>query len=413
MREEQQQRAPGRELEAGAVRHEERGGDDEQEHEEEQRAPVAPGAGHRHREHEPVDQHQQRHERPVERGQPPAHEPGDHDHQRVAERQGDQRDVEVAGERGDDRQRHRDDEADALQHEEPVRDRLDLTGAGASHVTCVAASVSWASTAGVGDPAAEGSAPLGGVGAGEAEPASNPVAPVVADPPPTVGVVAPCGVDVSPVGFGAAEVGSDVALGDPGSTRTDLACQATPEVITAWGRTMGPPGSGESPEQPAERAFTQREYTATDSEICHRGRRNQGKMRHKGRTGLRSNPDESDGEESGSMTVEVPDVAPEDAVELVEAGALLLDVREPDEWQAGHAPGAMHVPMREIPARVEDLSTDRRIVAICRSGARSRTVAEALVGAGFDVVNVGGGMRAWEAADLPIETDDGSPGSVI
>ena len=55
----------------------------------------------------------------------------------------------------------------------------------------------------------------------------------------------------------------------------------------------------------------------------------------------------------------------------------------------------------------------RRIVAICRSGARSRTVAEALVGAGFDVVNVGGGMRAWEAADLPIETDDGSPGSVI
>ena len=62
---------------------------------------------------------------------------------------------------------------------------------------------------------------------------------------------------------------------------------------------------------------------------------------------------------------------------------------------------------------VEDLSTDRRIVAICRSGARSRTVAEALVGAGFDVVNVGGGMRAWEAADLPVETDDGSPGSVI
>jgi rhodanese-related sulfurtransferase len=113
------------------------------------------------------------------------------------------------------------------------------------------------------------------------------------------------------------------------------------------------------------------------------------------------------------MTVEVPDVAPEDAVGLVEAGALLLDVREPDEWQAGHAPGAVHVPMREIPARVEDFSTDRRIVAICRSGARSRTVAEALVGAGFDVVNVGGGMRAWEAADLPIETDDGSPGSVI
>ena len=113
------------------------------------------------------------------------------------------------------------------------------------------------------------------------------------------------------------------------------------------------------------------------------------------------------------MTVEVPDVAPEDAVELVTAGALLLDVRELDEWQAGHAPGALHIPMREVPAHVEELPTDRRIFAICRSGARSRAVAEVLVGAGFDAVNVGGGMRAWESADLPIETDDGSPGTVI
>ncbi len=64
VREEQQQRAPGGELEPGAVRHEERGRDHEQEHEEQQRTPVAPGAGHRHGEHEPVDQDQQRHERP-------------------------------------------------------------------------------------------------------------------------------------------------------------------------------------------------------------------------------------------------------------------------------------------------------------------------------------------------------------
>jgi rhodanese-related sulfurtransferase len=113
------------------------------------------------------------------------------------------------------------------------------------------------------------------------------------------------------------------------------------------------------------------------------------------------------------MTVEVPDVAPEEAAGLVSSGALLLDVRELDEWQAGHAPGALHVPVREVAARVEELPTDRRIFAICRSGARSRAVAEVLVGAGFDVVNVGGGMRAWEAADLPIETDDGSPGTVI
>jgi rhodanese-related sulfurtransferase len=112
------------------------------------------------------------------------------------------------------------------------------------------------------------------------------------------------------------------------------------------------------------------------------------------------------------MAVEVPDVTPEDVAGLIQAGALLLDVREPDEWEAGHAPAASHVPMREVPARVDELPTDRRIVAICRSGGRSRAVAEVLIGAGFDVVNVEGGMRAWEAADLPIETDDGSPGTV-
>src|SRR4249919_2580975 len=105
------------------------------------------------------------------------------------------------------------------------------------------------------------------------------------------------------------------------------------------------------------------------------------------------------------MTVEVPEVTPEEIAEIVAAGALLLDVREDDEWQAGHAPTATHLPMREVPARIDEIPSDRRIVAICRSGARSRVVAEALIGAGFDVVNVSGGMRAWEAADLPIETD--------
>jgi rhodanese-related sulfurtransferase len=114
----------------------------------------------------------------------------------------------------------------------------------------------------------------------------------------------------------------------------------------------------------------------------------------------------------GPMEVVVPEVAPEDVAGLVEAGALLLDVRELDEWQAGHAPDASHVPMREVPGRVDELPADRRIVAICRSGGRSRAVAEVLIGAGLDVVNLEGGMRAWEAADLPIETDDGSPGTV-
>ena len=56
---------------------------------------------------------------------------------------------------------------------------------------------------------------------------------------------------------------------------------------------------------------------------------------------------------------------------------------------------------------------DQPIVAICRSGARSRTVAEALLGAGYDVVNVDGGMRAWVGDDLPIVAADGLPGTII
>jgi rhodanese-related sulfurtransferase/glyoxylase-like metal-dependent hydrolase (beta-lactamase superfamily II) len=120
----------------------------------------------------------------------------------------------------------------------------------------------------------------------------------------------------------------------------------------------------------------------------------------------------SSSQDTSTMTVEVPEVTAEETSVLVAEGALLLDVREADEWHSGHAPNAMHIPMREVPARIDEIPTDRRIVAICRSGGRSRAVAEALIGAGFDVVNVDGGMRAWAAADLPIETDDGSPGVV-
>ena len=67
------------------------------------------------------------------------------------------------------------------------------------------------------------------------------------------------------------------------------------------------------------------------------------------------------GEQVVSMTVEVPEVTPEDAGGLLDAGALLLDVREHDEWDAGHAPTASHVPMREVPARIAELPSDRRI----------------------------------------------------
>ncbi|MGH8983625.1 MAG: rhodanese-like domain-containing protein [Acidimicrobiia bacterium] len=109
---------------------------------------------------------------------------------------------------------------------------------------------------------------------------------------------------------------------------------------------------------------------------------------------------------------DVPAVEAAEGHALVEEGAFLLDVREPDEWEAGHAPAAVHVPMKEVQARQAELPNDRRIVAVCRSGGRSAAVAEALNAWGFDAVNLAGGLHAWEAAGLPVVTDAGSPGTV-
>jgi rhodanese-related sulfurtransferase len=92
------------------------------------------------------------------------------------------------------------------------------------------------------------------------------------------------------------------------------------------------------------------------------------------------------------------------ARQLVEQGAILLDVREDHEWQAGHAPEATHLPMSRIGASVAELPADRLIVCVCHVGARSAAVAEALNNAGYSATNLAGGMNAWEAAGLPVVT---------
>lgn len=110
---------------------------------------------------------------------------------------------------------------------------------------------------------------------------------------------------------------------------------------------------------------------------------------------------------------EIPQTDIATAADLVHAGALLLDVREPDEWLASHAPVALHIPLSEFNERHTEVPRDQPIVAICRGGGRSAVVTEALLGAGYDIVNVIGGMHAWEASGYPVVTDDGSPGTVI
>jgi DMSO/TMAO reductase YedYZ molybdopterin-dependent catalytic subunit/rhodanese-related sulfurtransferase/glyoxylase-like metal-dependent hydrolase (beta-lactamase superfamily II) len=104
-------------------------------------------------------------------------------------------------------------------------------------------------------------------------------------------------------------------------------------------------------------------------------------------------------------TRRTPQVSARAARTLVDAGAVLLDVREPDEWIEGHAPQAILMPMGEVQARLDDLPEDSRIVVVCRSGGRSAAISDALRAKGYDAVNLTGGMCAWNAAGLPVITE--------
>ncbi|WP_030905585.1 rhodanese-like domain-containing protein [Streptomyces sp. NRRL F-5126] len=94
------------------------------------------------------------------------------------------------------------------------------------------------------------------------------------------------------------------------------------------------------------------------------------------------------------------------------ADALLIDVREDDEWSAGHAEGALHVPMSAFVDRFgevsEAVSDGRTAYVVCRSGGRSAQVTQYLVQQGVDAVNVDGGMMAWDGAGRPLVSDNGS-----
>ena len=108
----------------------------------------------------------------------------------------------------------------------------------------------------------------------------------------------------------------------------------------------------------------------------------------------------------------IPEVTVEAARTRADGGAVVLDVREPDEWHAGHVEGSLWIPMGEVAARQAELPDDRPLVVICRSGARSGKVVGALVQAGYDAVNVTGGLKAWVAAGFPVVDVDGGPGAV-
>jgi len=109
-----------------------------------------------------------------------------------------------------------------------------------------------------------------------------------------------------------------------------------------------------------------------------------------------------------------PSVSARTAADLVADGALLLDVREDEEWAAGHAPDAVHVPLGSIVAgqRPTQVPDGGDVVVVCRSGKRSAQAADRLAAAGVTVRNLEGGMQAWDEAGLPVQRDGGAPGTV-
>lgn len=103
------------------------------------------------------------------------------------------------------------------------------------------------------------------------------------------------------------------------------------------------------------------------------------------------------------------EIHPREARPLLEAGdAVALDVREPWEWQQGRIPEALHIPLGELAERLHELPRGRRIVAVCRSGSRSGSVIAPLRQLDYDIVNLGGGLLAWHAEQLPLEPATGT-----
>ncbi len=101
------------------------------------------------------------------------------------------------------------------------------------------------------------------------------------------------------------------------------------------------------------------------------------------------------------------ELSPQQAADLIEAGAELVDVRTTEEYEAGHIEGARHLPLETLAGEAETLPTDRTVVFYCRVGSRSAMAAGALQASGRDARNLAGGLVAWAADKRPLEPEDG------
>lgn len=102
------------------------------------------------------------------------------------------------------------------------------------------------------------------------------------------------------------------------------------------------------------------------------------------------------------------EIGAREADELLRNGqAVLVDVREPHEWEAGRIPGARHVELERLASQADSIPRDTRVIFQCRLGARSAMATKAFRAAGYDAWSMAGGIIAWDEAGLPLEPDGG------
>jgi rhodanese-related sulfurtransferase len=104
---------------------------------------------------------------------------------------------------------------------------------------------------------------------------------------------------------------------------------------------------------------------------------------------------------------EVREVSREEARELQEKGAQIVDVRAPHEWEAGHIAGAVHVPLDQLAERGGELDREQPVVLYCRGGTRSSMATDALAESGYEAMKLTEGIVGWAEAGLPLEPEQG------
>jgi rhodanese-related sulfurtransferase len=109
----------------------------------------------------------------------------------------------------------------------------------------------------------------------------------------------------------------------------------------------------------------------------------------------------------------VPTVTADQVPVPVPEQLVVLDVREDDEWQAGHIEGAVHIPLSELPARATEISGAAQVLCVCKGGGRSARATMLLRQSGVEAVNLDGGMHGWAAAGHPMLSGTGQPPEVI